>query len=273
LRRPRSVLGPPEAPHVILVVFVDGESAGGGVIEEQVHLELEEVCRAEEHCFFDLGRLSVEGIHRRVKVILGQRLGGGQVDRLAPALPHPELGLRVTQAVSRHREQRPLEAGGILSRREPAAQGGPDPEPFPQGFDPPEEPQPTTAYQGYALGQGAHDRGRVSYRRLAQGVLHLQAADPSDGPAQPYERLTVQPLCAPEGVDDLSHRLAAVGVAYVVRERVVDDCAAIAVFASSGPQVHAHYSRMYHLTCQPEYGTLVCPLVREPSTFVETITP
>jgi hypothetical protein len=132
-----------------------------------------------------------------------------------------------------------------LRRREPLAQRRADPKPFPQGFDPPDEPQPATAHQGHALGQGAHDRGRVPHRRLAQGVLHLQAADPGDGTAQPYERLPVQRVCTPEGMDDLSDRLAAAevskhGMASIVREWVVDDFAAVAILTPSGPKIHAH---------------------------------
>jgi hypothetical protein len=209
-----------------------------------------EVCGVEEHRLLDLSRLGVKRIHRRIEVILGQLLGGGQRDRLPPALPDPPLRGGITQPMGRHREQRPLEAGGILSRREPLAQRRADPEPLPQGFDPPDEPPPAIAHPGYALGQSAHQRARVPSPGVTQGVLDLQAADPRDGTAQPYEGLTVQFIRPPEGVDDLSHRLAAVGVAGIGRERVVDDFAAVAILTASGPQVHAHYSRMYPLTCQ-----------------------
>jgi hypothetical protein len=95
LGRPRPVLGPPEAAQLILVVFVDGEGAGGGVIEEEIHLELEEVCGVEEHRLLDLGGLGVKRVHRRVEVVLGQLLGPRQVDRLAPALPDPQLRLGI----------------------------------------------------------------------------------------------------------------------------------------------------------------------------------
>ena len=65
----------------------------------------------------------------------------------------------------------------------------------------------------------------------------------------PYERLPVQRVCAPEGMDDLSDRLAAAevskhGMASVVRELIVDDFAAVAILTPSGSKVHAHYSRM-----------------------------
>ena len=83
--------------------------------------------------------------------------------------------------------------------------------------------------------------------RLAQGVLHLQTADPGDGTAQTHEDLPLQLVCPPEVMDDLSDGLARVGVAGIVRELVVDDFAAVAIITPSGPKIHAHNSGMYHV--------------------------
>jgi hypothetical protein len=96
-------------------------------------------------------------------------------------------------------------------------------------------------------------------------------------PQEPHEGRTVQVIRPPEGVDDLSHRLAAAevskhGVAGVVCEWVVDDFAAIAILTPSGPKVHAHYSGMYHIQCQSDCRIVVCPPVCEPSTRLKTIT-
>jgi hypothetical protein len=41
-------------------------------------------------------------------------------------------------------------------------------------------------------------------------------------------------------MDDLGNRLAAIGMAHVMRELVVDDFAAVAILTASGPKVHAH---------------------------------
>jgi hypothetical protein len=76
--------------------------------------------------------------------------------------------------------------------------------------------------------------------QLAQRILDLQAADPGDGAAQPYQGLAVQRIRSPEGMDDLGRGLAALGMAHVMGELVVDDLAAVAILAPSGPKVHAH---------------------------------
>jgi hypothetical protein len=54
------------------------------------------------------------------------------------------------------------------------------------------------------------------------------------------ERLWLALALATEGVDDLSHSLAAIGVAHVMGELVVDDLGSVAILAPRGPKVHAH---------------------------------
>jgi len=117
---------------IILLVFIDGEGAGGRVVEEEIHLELEEVCGVEEHRLLDRSRLGVERVHRRIEIILGQRLGSRQVERLpkaAPRLP-ASMGDRTADwPSSRAAHARSVEHAS--RGREPRAQGRPYPELLP----------------------------------------------------------------------------------------------------------------------------------------------
>jgi hypothetical protein len=99
------VAAPAQPRPAVLVLLVDGEPGGGGVIEDQVDVELEQVGRPKEHLPLDrlgLHRQDIEGAIELVDLEPG-RLGQPRHIR-QPTLGAGEFRGRIVEPVRRHRE-------------------------------------------------------------------------------------------------------------------------------------------------------------------------
>jgi len=102
------VLGVPQDTEGALTAL---EVGAGGVKEQQVDLEVQQVCAGEEDGLLDLGlRVGVdEQIHRAVGMVLVHRLKTGDVHVGRGPLGGGQLRARVQRAVGDQREQHPLD--------------------------------------------------------------------------------------------------------------------------------------------------------------------
>ena len=114
LRAPGALLGVSEFSkrRVVMslgIVFeVYTEGGGGGVVEDQIHLYVEQVDGVKENCLLNFGCVLIEQIHSFVHVPQLQLITGWQVDRLKPSVPDPELRFWITQPIGGHRKQGPF---------------------------------------------------------------------------------------------------------------------------------------------------------------------
>jgi hypothetical protein len=196
------------------------EVGAGGVEEQQVDLEVEQVRDGEEHRFLHL-RLRVgldEQVHRPIRLVLIHRSQPGDGGVVAGPLGRGELGARVDRAVGDQREQHPLHIGGEPSLPQHLAQRRVDTELAPQPVE-----QPHRAER-----PGIGDRQAVADRlpHIARGGVGFAevAVDRGDQPAQPVRVELVLPAQVQQHL-----RLRHAVLAVVVRELDVADHAAVRV--------------------------------------------
>ena len=91
-----------------LVFVIHAEGGGGGIVEDQVHFQVEEVCGVEEDVFFHLFGMGLKQVHGFVHVSELELGAARKVDRGKPSIPDPELRLRSAQPVGNHGKESPL---------------------------------------------------------------------------------------------------------------------------------------------------------------------
>jgi hypothetical protein len=152
------------------VVFaVALEEGGGGVEEQQVDLEVEQVGGGEEHRLLHPG-LGVGGhqqVHRPVRLVVvhASKPGDGRV--LAGPLGRRQLAHRIHRAIGDQGEQHPLHRRGKAAAAQHPAQGLGDAQPLPQPVQQPHRPE---------LAGGLHLQRRLrAGRRQRAGAVQVAA--------------------------------------------------------------------------------------------------
>src|SRR4051812_30101956 len=93
----------------MLVRFVDLEVGGGGIVEDQIDIEAEQIGGAQEHRALDLIRPDGEEVERTVELMEREVPGLRQVGDIGqPARRTAEFRARLIEALRRHGEQRHL---------------------------------------------------------------------------------------------------------------------------------------------------------------------
>lgn len=210
------------------VLLVELEVGGGGVEEQQVDLEVEEVCHREEDGLLHLG-LAIgrdEEVHRPVGLVLVHRGKPGDRDVLGRPGGGGELRGRIDRPVGDEREQHPLHVDAEAPSPKQAPESGVDPERVPQRVKEPRRPHLARPSDREAL---AERFGEIGARFLAE-----VAVDRMDETAEPVEVERVLPT---EVDEHLRHRRAALSP--VVGELDVADDRTVLVLPLCGPQVHA----------------------------------
>ena len=208
-----------------LVLLVDLEVQRGRVIEDQVHVDVEEVRHPEEDRLLDLLLVRLQEVHRPVQVLQLETLAPRQENLLRqPLLVTVELGVRPQRLVGDHREQGPLEGLGRA-----LAPG----EVFQDSWDLQLRPEGVEHVRTSIRPALEHTDIRLSCQRL------LAREHPQDAARKSAHRLGVDLVPPTEAVDDLGHGTALLGVPDVLGQLVVPDHGAIGVSATDGAQVHA----------------------------------
>ena len=216
-------------PQDWLVLDLHLEVGGGGVEEQQVHLQVQQARDPVE----DLPLQGVpdfqEPVHRPVAGVVGS--GGQLVDVRLAAGPvrRGELGGRVQRPVRDQREQHPLR------HRVPAGPGQrrghdlADPQPLPQLV------QQVRAAEG--------DRAGVGQLRGRPGRVLVLAEQAAQRPGQPLHRGPVQLILPAEAVHHPHPRGLRRRVPLVLDQLHVADGAAVLVPPRRG--AHEHVTRLY----------------------------
>ena len=213
---------------VLLVAF---EPGGGGVVEDQVDVELEQIDAVPEHLLLDRIAVLGQDVERAIELVEGKIPGRGQPDLIEPALMAAELGAGPREALRGHRQQRRLMRCPPLVGRQSCGDRLADAEPGPQ----------LCGHVDHAEIEARLDldrpftTGRIGRGRAPVGVEH-----PADAAHQSLQRGAVEAIGAAEAVHHLGLDVTLLGVADVLGERVVADDRAVFVAALRCPKVHAH---------------------------------
>ena len=222
-------------PRHRLVFLVELEVGAGGVEEQQVHLEVEQVRDLAEdlplHRVADL----VQPVHRpvaRVVAGLGQPVDPGFA---AHPVRGGELGGGVQRPVGDQGEQHPLRGGVAAGRAEPGGQDRADAQPLPQLV---QQPRPAEG-----------DRPGVGQARLPQRRRPARLQQPAQRPGQPLDRGLVDLVLAAEVVQHPHLRRLGGRVPLVVDQLQVAHRGAVLVPPRRG--AHEHVTRSYAAKPQP----------------------
>ena len=100
-------------PHGFRVGVLHLEVCGGGVEEQQVHFEVQQVRDLVEDLLFEIAADGVQPVHRPVARVVGDSAEAVDVHILAHPLRRGELGRRGQRPVGDQPEQHPLGCGGV----------------------------------------------------------------------------------------------------------------------------------------------------------------
>ncbi len=222
-----------QAPPLVTggVLLVAREPGGGGIVEDQVDVQLEQIDAVPEHLLLDRIAVLGQDIQRAIELVEGKVPGRGQPHPIEPALVAGELGAGPSEALRRHRQQRRLVRRPPLVGCEPRADRLADAEPGPQLLD----------HVDDAELEARLDRDRpVTALLVGRGFLPIDIEHAPDAVHQPLQRRPVEAIGAPEAVHHLGLDVAFLGMADVLGERVVADDRAVLVAPLRGAKVHAH---------------------------------
>ena len=216
----------------VLVGFVDLEIGRGGVIEDKVNVEAQQVGAAQEHVALDLLGPDGEEIERAVELVdrqLARFRQPGDVGQ--PAGGATELRAGVVQTLRRHGEQRQLVRRGQVSAVHAGADGLADAEFLPQGAG---DQCDAEVEDGVDL--DLRDGGLAADRQGASGIGVDDALDAGD---QTLQGGAVELVGAAEAVHHPRFGALGLGVPVVLGEGVVGDRGAVAVTPLGDAQIHA----------------------------------
>jgi hypothetical protein len=212
-----------------LVLLVDGKPRGGGVVEDQVDVELEEIGGAEEHLLLDRLGMCRQNVARPIELVDLEPLGFGQPGDVGqPALGAGELGAGLVQPVGRHREQGRFVRRAQTGRLEPPAHSPADAELLPQRPRRQHHPELEHLVD-------------LDLRQLAWCAerSRIDLDHPVDALDQSLEGLAIDGVGAAEIVHDPGLGALGRGVPDILGQRVVSDGRAVAVPPLGEPQIHA----------------------------------
>ena len=209
------------------VLLVHLEVERGRVVEDDVHVQVEQIPDPEEHLLLDVLPMGLQEVHRAVEVLQLQVLGPLDADILTePLLPAVELRAGSQGAVGHHREQGPLhrEPEPALSRL--LLNDLADPQPIPEGLQRVQIP----------VRPSVDD---LPVREVSGQILGRQA--PQDAASEPSEALDHLLVFGPTpGVDNPHLRALLLPIPGAVRELEVGYRGAVRSPLRGLPQVHVH---------------------------------
>jgi hypothetical protein len=216
----------------LLVVVLHLEVRAGGVVEQQIHFQVEEVSRRVERGPLQLLLGPQQQVHGPVQcLVVGVGWHTGRGHRGLEPVGECVLGAGIERAIGDHAEDRPFDPGGELDALagRHLLEVAVDLQPLPQ---PSQEP-------GGAHGTALDEMDRLPLDRRGRRLeLVLGTQETGDRADQPAQRLEINLLAAAEVEEDLGLGGVGLGVAAVVRELDVGGLGAVLVGARRDPQVH-----------------------------------
>ena len=189
---------------VLVVAF---EPGGGGVIEDQIDVQLEQIDAVPEHLRLDRVAVLGQKIQRAIELVEGKIPGLRQPDAIPPALVAGELGARPSQTLRGHRQQGRFVRRLQLLRCALPLDRLADAEPGPELRDHVDDAEIET---GLDLNRPLTARG------VGPGLARVGVEHPADAAHQPLQRRPVEAIGAAEAVHDLGLDVALLGMADVL---------------------------------------------------------
>jgi len=229
------VSGRPAAVHHLLgagalILFVNLEVQRGGVVEDDLHIQAQEVGHPEEDLPFDRLLVRLQEVHRAVQVLQRQPLGAGDARVfLQPLFVAVELGGRRADAVGHHRKERPLDVKAQPPGAGLSVEDLSDTQALPQRLQ----------HIEVAIGPSAHQApvGAIGHDLLGRAA----AQDTLCQPAQPLDDRFI--LGASTVAKDARLGAALLGIPGVLGKLKVGDDTAVGAFLLGLTQVHVPNAR------------------------------
>ena len=232
------------------------EVGAGGVEEQQVDLEVEQVRHGEEHRLLHV-RVGVgfdEQVHRPVGLILIHAVQTGDGHVVRGPVGGGELRGRVDGPVRDECEQHPFDVGGKPAPAQDRAQRGVDVEGLPQPVQQPCRPGRARGDQSQPVGGGV---GAGHRSRVGAGVGVGLTEVTVDRAHQPPQAVGVEPVLPAQVEQHV--RLRRRPVALVVGQGEVAHDRAVLVRPRGRPQVHDRTRPHPGLLTQASTRRNVCP--------------
>ena len=222
----------PSAPQLsVRVGFVDLEVRRGGVVEDQVDIQAQQVGAAQEHVAFDLLRPDCEEVERAVELIDHELARFRQPDDIGqPAGGTAQLRVGVIQALRRHGKQRNLMRGSQAGAGHAGADGLADAQLLPQAAGGQHDAEFEDSVD--------LDLGEGGFAAQGQGVGGIGIDDAVDAGDQALQGGFVDPIGAAEAVHHPHLGTLGGGVPDILGESVVGDGGAVAVPPLGDAQIH-----------------------------------
>ena len=235
--------GPQVGP---LVGAVDLPVGGGGVDEDDVDVQVEQVRDRVEDPRRDLIERIQQEIHGRVRGVVAEPETVGDRDPLGHPTGGGQLAARLQRPLRHQREQHPLGRAALdpTTRGDPAQRRA-DTEPVPQLI---QHPRPAEAPRVQHLDL-AGVRGRDRLPRVQK---------PRDRGHQPGQRVAVHGIGAAEAMDHLRRGHPGDRVALAMSQLQIADHGAVTVASLRLPQVHTYTISTYQLLISSDTPEIVC---------------
>ena len=222
-----------------LVLLVPLEVGRGGVEEQEIHFEVEQGGRGEEHFLLDRLVVLQENIHGAVEMLQRDRGIVPQRHALLHPLDHAKLRVGCKRPVGHHGEDRPLDRRGELAIRNRAGENVLDSDPLPQFPQKVRSAHRTRGDESQGAVAARSRKGCRGFERILGGEEPAQALH------QALDGGDIQFLLAPEVVDDLGFGVSLLRVPDVVGELKVGDDRTVGVLAGYLPDIHTHTLNVY----------------------------
>lgn len=216
----------------LLVGLIDFEVGGGGVVEDQVDVEPEQVGGLQEDVALDLLAVDREHVEGAVELVDGEPLGLRQPGDVGqPARGAGELRGGIVKPLRRHGEEGGLVRRGQAGTGEARADRLADAEFLPE----PARRQHDAEFED-GLDVDLRQRGRATGGERVSGIDIEDAVDAGD---EALKGGVVELVGAAEAVHDAGLGAPGLGVPEVLGEGVVGNGGTVAVSPLGDPQVHA----------------------------------
>ena len=230
-----TVLAQASVVFVGVILVVDGKRSRGGVVENQVDREVEQVGGLEKDRLLDRIDVLVEKVHGLVHLSQFQTMATGKMDPFQPAIPDAQLGLGSTEAVGGHGQQRLVVGDGVLALAEQGSKRLADAQSLPQGFNDQHGAEFDRAQNFKIIGQPTAALVSIA---ITISIQDGDPADPGDGAGKPDQGLAVQLIGPAEAVDDAGNGGVGLRIPHVVSELEVLGDGTVLVLSFRGSQVH-----------------------------------
>jgi len=230
----------PSEPFLILLIPL--HIRRGGIEEEKVHFQVQQIGGGEEDFLLDELFMLQEEIHGPIEMLKGDGLGISQGHILSDPFLHAPFGIRSQGSVSHHGKNSPFHRRSKLSVLKGLNQSLLKSQPFPQN---PKNEGPTHR-RAFNETQGLEFSSHIGLNSKSL----FRCEEPAEAFDQAFDGLYIQRVSSAKGVEDVGPGKTGFGISDIMGELDVGSGGAVFVLAGNGSDIHAYSYSIYLYLCQ-----------------------